>query len=36
MDKNGKKGVHSMSNQLKHEGGKVPFVMDTEWGLNGK
>jgi hypothetical protein len=35
MDKNGKNCVHSMSNQLKHERGKVPSVMDTEWDLNG-
>jgi hypothetical protein len=29
MDKNVKNGVHSVSNQLKHEWEKVPFLMDT-------
>jgi hypothetical protein len=36
MDKNRKNSVHSMSNQLKHEREKVPFLMDTEGDLNGK
>jgi hypothetical protein len=36
MDKHGKNGVHSMSNQLKQEWGKVPFIMDAEWDLDGK
>jgi hypothetical protein len=35
MDKDGKHGVHSVSIQLKHDREKVPFLMDTEWDLNG-
>jgi hypothetical protein len=33
MDESGKSGVHSVSNQLKHEWETVPFLMDTEWEI---